>query len=609
MDRPFKRRRLHHESSSLELDQKRARHDLHLKSRFEAIFRKYGKDFSETADEIDLETGEIVVNKGHLATMVDETDPGQNLNSSSHQQLNRRTAADDLDPQYSDWINSEEGDVAPVLSLNSTTEAITGPNSLLGDRMVDSTNSLRGKPFDGQSCRNGKPDPHCRGTDIRSHREEHHSLSPNGHHTNGSTIESSDEASYLGTRWDRPALEPAWQAPPLAEDRLRKFSRPKLLSISLDESNAERSPSPPMGSLWAPMAGRKRPRKVGTARQRRRRPPRPKPLVQLERSVFALSMNQHEGDQPYVSSRRHPKRWTREEEDLLIDLKTNTQLTYLQMEPYFPGRKRRHLGCHWSQTLRCGERITHQDGDSTEELTEPIESKGKTKLQGGLPSLHKKDGAPLVLKNGARKQSNLDLKGPSKTLVGSYSSSRLSPKGSKQLVAATLDYTDELGDYPLEDRLTAVGLSKSSPIVARSRPGPLVNSSEELKHRQAPTPRYSKPQAKKQNPLNRTPFNKMQPLGSKDELSDSCELGLSPPRNQASAPSFRVRPFVSAGTLVPFRTRKEPSLLHKATSTPRPTAVEDSSEDELATPVKTIGTPQGPTTKLVGSIRRRTSHW
>ena len=42
-----------------------------LKSRFESIFQKYGKDFSDVADEVDLNTGEIVVDNGHLRSMPD----------------------------------------------------------------------------------------------------------------------------------------------------------------------------------------------------------------------------------------------------------------------------------------------------------------------------------------------------------------------------------------------------------------------------------------------------------------------------------------------------------------------------------------------------------
>lgn len=63
---------------TLELHEDRRRNDLKLKGRFEHIFDKYTKDFSHTGDEIDLETGRIVINNGHLARMQNERDVGMN---------------------------------------------------------------------------------------------------------------------------------------------------------------------------------------------------------------------------------------------------------------------------------------------------------------------------------------------------------------------------------------------------------------------------------------------------------------------------------------------------------------------------------------------------
>ena len=51
------------------LDRSRAVAAFKLKSTFEHIFEKYDKDFSDIGDEIDLATGEIVVDNGHLRSM------------------------------------------------------------------------------------------------------------------------------------------------------------------------------------------------------------------------------------------------------------------------------------------------------------------------------------------------------------------------------------------------------------------------------------------------------------------------------------------------------------------------------------------------------------
>src|ERR1700760_4089875 len=49
-----------------ELNKSRAKAAFRLKSTFEDIFEKYGKDFTGVGDEIDLRTGEVVVDNGHL---------------------------------------------------------------------------------------------------------------------------------------------------------------------------------------------------------------------------------------------------------------------------------------------------------------------------------------------------------------------------------------------------------------------------------------------------------------------------------------------------------------------------------------------------------------
>ena len=59
-----------------ELDKGRAKAATRLKSTFEHIFQKYEKDFTDTGDEIDLETGEIIINNGHLESMRDGNEDG-----------------------------------------------------------------------------------------------------------------------------------------------------------------------------------------------------------------------------------------------------------------------------------------------------------------------------------------------------------------------------------------------------------------------------------------------------------------------------------------------------------------------------------------------------
>lgn len=61
---------------AFQLEQGRALAVNKLKSRFEDIFAKYGKDFTGIGDEIDLMTGDVVVDNGHLQSMRSEKDAG-----------------------------------------------------------------------------------------------------------------------------------------------------------------------------------------------------------------------------------------------------------------------------------------------------------------------------------------------------------------------------------------------------------------------------------------------------------------------------------------------------------------------------------------------------
>lgn len=79
MEPSLKRPRLsifHQQPTDDALDNARYSNDMTLKNRFESIFAKYSQDFTGIGDEIDIVTGEVVVNNGHLESIEDETDPG-----------------------------------------------------------------------------------------------------------------------------------------------------------------------------------------------------------------------------------------------------------------------------------------------------------------------------------------------------------------------------------------------------------------------------------------------------------------------------------------------------------------------------------------------------
>lgn len=85
-----------------DLDSRRYRNDKLLKSRFESIFEKYAHDFSGVGDEIDLVTGELVVNNGHLAGIEHETDTSAGRHSKGQSILRAMTEAPGPEDSYFD---------------------------------------------------------------------------------------------------------------------------------------------------------------------------------------------------------------------------------------------------------------------------------------------------------------------------------------------------------------------------------------------------------------------------------------------------------------------------------------------------------------------------
>ncbi|KAI9687299.1 MAG: hypothetical protein M1822_002342 [Bathelium mastoideum] len=59
-----------------ELERQRFENDRRLEGTFQNIYEKYSQDFTNVGDEIDLETGLLIVDNGHLAHMRDERDVG-----------------------------------------------------------------------------------------------------------------------------------------------------------------------------------------------------------------------------------------------------------------------------------------------------------------------------------------------------------------------------------------------------------------------------------------------------------------------------------------------------------------------------------------------------
>jgi len=97
-----------------DLDSARHRNGLKLRGTFEAIFNKYGRDFEGVADEIDVTTGEVVVDNGHIRGMRHERDVvARKSNSPTNVTVFRPLQVEDSDD---DELSSP---ATPVSGLNT----------------------------------------------------------------------------------------------------------------------------------------------------------------------------------------------------------------------------------------------------------------------------------------------------------------------------------------------------------------------------------------------------------------------------------------------------------------------------------------------------------
>ena len=314
-----KRRLVRNDSPGIDLHERRARNDLRLKSAFESIFEKYGKDFSGIGDQVDLETGKIIVDHGHLLGMKHEVDPGR-----------EEDLYDELNP---DW-ESEIKDPTKILPHGSADHQSVSSESYF----IDSSKSqLRSHP-------SSKPTP---------------------------------DLYRLNPSYDRPAVEPTWRAPPLPTQFSSLLQAPLPLTSNTHRPEQERSISPLGPSIWAPGPFKESKKPV----RRRKKALLPSHLKALstpppsttEKDQLEPKLSSFTDERSKVSFRLRPEvtplkspllitkasfplskstgipEWTLREDRLLRHLKVADRLTYSQIIAYYPGKSEKDLEDRWFQ--------------------------------------------------------------------------------------------------------------------------------------------------------------------------------------------------------------------------------------------------------------------
>lgn len=334
MEPPRKRRRP--SDPDVDLNKRRARNDFRLKSIFETIFEKYGRDFDGIGDEIDMRTGEIVVNNGHILGMRNERDAGDVESSGD---------------EFESDCSAENGDREPVAVYEVDQRVIPEPigveNAACAPESpysVEDADSLMGDVvgFENPTIDEGEP---TEGVSFGQDAEEDELASSEFDWLTPRKVRST---AY--DRWhlhelesvDKEAMEPAWRVPPLPKWKPLPRRPPKHAEIACDQVQGNSHSESPGASIWALEESKPRLRRQARARS--------SPALTHGRTDSATI---HDGSASAQQASRTP--WTQEEDNLLRHLKTNTQLTAKDMEPYFPLRHKDKIGSHWNNLLNRDE--------------------------------------------------------------------------------------------------------------------------------------------------------------------------------------------------------------------------------------------------------------
>lgn len=307
-----------------ELQQKRARLDYKLKSTFESIFEKYGKDFDGVGDEIDLLTGEILVDNGHLKDMLDERDAGEKKAGGS---LLRALT---VEPES---VTETSGDECSIEEEAESKNEGNNEGNIVRDELDDRDNAADisdGDMEEDDMILRGYDEPKQNplvdlGTTTESESAQNHAQDDLQHQDLRPERNSVPFPSYneifrsfgpavapqivniisRNQGQDDSHIEPAWRAPelPVAESG----KRPELRAF-IPEPEFERSPSPDMSeSIWALPKGRSGPRGP-------RGPYKPKSLGNRTfHSDGMITSDYTASDSPRIRNR-----FTKEEDELLI---------------------------------------------------------------------------------------------------------------------------------------------------------------------------------------------------------------------------------------------------------------------------------------------------
>ena len=378
MEPPLKRQRF---STTVEsgddLQERRVRNDLQLKSRFETIFEKYSKDFEGIGDEIDMRTGEIVVNNGHILGMTSDRDIGdfEDDEISSGELESGYCSEDEDSHSLDDYIGSRNTILKPVdledaivISQSGLTwESDNDGDSLMGEIEVE-------RQADEQIIESW-------GIAVSDLEEDELANSEfewmNPRHIRAVARDRWQIRKQQLESLDEPSVDPAWRAPPLPISTPPPSVKKKASPTRLGGNRGEYASDARKISIWAPeeIRGQRRKSSCQSILKEQR---------EHKRKSSSDSNNAGQPAQPH--SRTH------DEEDLLGNFESTETMEWNDMEPYLPQKSEQSIA------LNCSYMVPHQRAETMAKLvplTEPM-------LQSPLPS-----DSPFRAREDASKQSLL----------------------------------------------------------------------------------------------------------------------------------------------------------------------------------------------------------
>ena len=290
-----------------------------LKSRFEEIFAKYEKDFTGVGDEIDINSGRIVVDNGHLLSLQDGGDPREA--QVKHDWETEREFSSDEDILASS--GKESHDAQPrARGLMKSTESPVALEKSSTPRSARSTMIQKSQTpsASGDDCELVLPTMYydtnaTKATILRTL------------FTLPSPKQRMASAAQSKPRMPSPVIDPKWQIPSVSAELFPhdvEFGETEEEPIDEELVETEEDLSSHLGvSIWA-------------------LPEDKKPRARVK--------------------------WTAEEKAQLRYFKVHTKMTYPQFQHHFPGRKPPDLAAMWA-FIRKKEKIAAPEAVGAEETS------------------------------------------------------------------------------------------------------------------------------------------------------------------------------------------------------------------------------------------------